>query len=366
MPNVIIFGDSRHPSLRHEVPVPLPDPIGYLETGGSRTILAGSLDVPRLQALGGYDVISFEELGLNELLAEGRPLGAAVRGCVLRACERLGIGEAVVPGDFPLDLADELRSAGVTLAVDGASFDLRRRVKTTAELEGIRRAQRAAEAAMHHVRDGLRESAEPTVEELRAGAQRVFVENACVPHDMLVVAPGAQGADPHDQGSGPIPAGVPIVVDIFPRDMTSGCWGDITRTFCLGEAPAELVDWHRVVREAQLRATEAVRAGIAAAEPNRIACDVIREAGYATRLDPGAPDLLEDGFVHYLGHGLGLDLHEAPTLDEGGEILVAGDVVTIEPGLYRRGFGGCRIEDVVLVTDDGCELLTDFPYDLAP
>ena len=366
MPNVIIFGDSRHPSLRHEVAVPLPDPIGYLETGGSRTILAGSLDVPRMQALGEYEVVSFEELGLNELLAEGKPLGAAVRGCVVRACARLGIGEAVVPGDFPLELADELRAAGVRLTADGSLFDLRRRVKTPSELEGIRRAQRAAEAAMHHVRDGLRGGGEPTAEQLRAGAHRVFVENGCVPHDMLAIAAAAHGADPHDQGTGPIPSGVPIVVDIFPRDMASGCWGDITRTFCVGEPPAELLAWHRVVREAQLRATDAVRAGISAGEPNRIACDVIREAGYATRLDPGAPDLLQDGFVHYLGHGLGLDLHEAPTLDEGGEILVAGDVVTIEPGIYRRGFGGCRIEDVVLVTEDGYELLTDFPYDLAP
>lgn len=366
MPTALVFGDSKYPSLRHEVPLALPDPIAYIEAGGSRTIVAGSLDVPRMQALGGYDVVSFEELGLTELIAEGRSLAAAIRGCVVRACARLGVTEAVVPGDFPLELADDLRAAGVRITAEGELFDLRRRAKTPVELQGIRRAQRAAEAAMHHVRERLREAGEPTAEELRAGARRIFVEHGCVPHDMLVVAAGPRGADPHDEGSGPIPAGVPVVVDIFPRDMASGCWGDITRTFCIGEPPAELVRWHRVVREAQLRATEAVRAGVAAGEPNRIACDVIRQAGYPTRLDPGAPELLEDGFVHYLGHGLGLDLHEAPTLDEGGETLVAGDVVTIEPGIYRRGFGGCRIEDVVLVTEQGCELLTDFPYDLAP
>jgi Xaa-Pro aminopeptidase len=366
MTDLLIYGDSKYPALRHEVPLPLPDPIAYIETGGQRTILAGSLDVPRMQGLGIAGVVSFEELGLNELLAAGAPLADAMRGCVVRACGRLGVSDVAVPGDFPLDLADELRKAGVGVEADGALFDRRRRSKTPAELDGIRRAQRAAEAGMHHVRDRLREGGELTAEELRTGAQRVFIDHGCVPHDMLVVAAGPHGADPHDEGAGPIPAGVPIVVDIFPRHLASGCWGDITRTYCIGEPPAELVAWHRTVREAQRRATEAVRPGISAAEPNRIACDVIREAGYATRLDPGAPEPLEDGFIHYLGHGLGLDVHEAPTLDEGGETLVPGDVVTIEPGIYRRGFGGCRIEDVVLVTGDGYELLTDFPYELAP
>jgi Xaa-Pro aminopeptidase len=364
--SVLIFGDSKYPAMRHEVPLPLPDPIGYLEADGSRTILAGSLDVPRMRALGGYEVLSFEELGLGEAMSEGKTLAEATRGCVLRACERLGVREAAVPADFPLELADELRGGGIALRAEGALFEQRRRAKTPAELAGIRRAQRAAELALAHVRARLHKGAGLTAEGLRAEAHRVFVENGCVPHDMLVIAPAGQGADPHDQGSGPIAAGVPIVVDIFPRDMASGCWGDITRTFCVGEPPAELLQWHGVVREAQRLATEAVRPGIGAGELNRIACDVIREAGYPTRLDEGAPEVLAEGFVHYLGHGVGLELHEAPTLDEGGETLVPGDVITIEPGLYRPGFGSCRIEDLVLVTETGYELITDFPYDLAP
>jgi Xaa-Pro aminopeptidase len=146
--------------------------------------------------------------------------------------------------------------------------------------------------------------------------------------------------------------------------MASGCWGDITRTFCIGEPPAELADWHRAVREAQQRAMEVVRPGISAGEPYAIACDVLEAAGYATRRTGAAGGILEEGFVHYLGHGLGLELHEAPTLDDGGETLVVGDVITIEPGLYRPGFGGCRIEDVVVVTESGYELLTESPYEL--
>jgi Xaa-Pro aminopeptidase len=342
----------------------MPDPIGYVEREGARTVLAGSLDVPRLKALGPFEVISFEELGLNELLAAGSSLPEAFRELVLRACRRLGVTDAVVPADFPLELADLLRANGVSLRPDGAAFDLRRRSKSAAQLDGVRRAQKAAELAMAHIRRRLGDGGELTAEELRAEARRIFVENGAIPHDMLVIAAGAYGADPHDEGTGPLPEGVPIVVDIFPRDAASGCWGDITRTFCIGDPPEELVRWHEVVRRAQQTATEAVRPGISAGEPYARSCDVLEEAGYATRRTAPSDQILEEGFIHYLGHGVGLELHEAPTLDDGGETLVVGDVITIEPGLYRRGFGGCRIEDVVVVTETGYELLTDFPYEL--
>lgn len=363
MSDILIYGDSRSYSLRHEVPLPLPDPLAYLERDDRRWIFAGSLDAPRMRALGGYEVLTFEELGLEEVLAGGATLDDALGECVVRACRHAGLEQAVVPRDFPLAVADQLRAGGVALTVDADLFDLRRRRKSPAELEGIRRGMRAAEAAMAVIRDGLREGVR-SVEELRARGRRAFIDQGCVPHDMLVIAPAGQGADPHDEGSGTIEEGVPIVVDVFPRDLESGGWGDLTRTVCVGEPPAELVEWHRHVREAQRRATEAVKPGVSGEELNRIAASYLAEQGYATRLgrDGGAP--LEEGFIHYLGHGLGLDLHEAPTLDEGGETLVVGDVVTIEPGLYRPGFGGCRIEDVVVVTEDGYELLTDCPYDL--
>ena len=246
MPNVIIFGDSRHPSLRHEVAVPLPDPIGYLEADGSRTILAGSLDVPRLQALGDYEVVSFEELGLNELLAEGKPLGAAVRGCVVRACARLGIGEAVVPGDFPLELADELRAGGVRLTADGSP------VRPAPAGEDAVRARghppRAASGRGGHASCARRAPRRRRADCRGASRRRA----AGLRRERLRAARHAGDRRrrtwrrPARRGSGPIPSGVPIVVDIFPRDMASGCWGDITRTFCVGEPPAELAAWHRV------------------------------------------------------------------------------------------------------------------------
>jgi Xaa-Pro aminopeptidase len=361
---VLIYGDSRSYSLRHEVPLPFPDPVAYLEVGGERWVLAGSIDIPRLTSLGarlGFNVLPFEDLGLAEALRAGKPLSDALVETLVVACRRFSVSKVKTPSDFPLSAADRLRAEGVEVRADGPTFDSRRREKTPTELAGIRRGIRAAEAAMAAVRERLRQGGGLSVEQLRTEAQLAMIRHGAVPHDMTVIAPGAQGADQHDQGSGAVARDVPIVVDVFPRDLESGCWGDLTRTLCLGEPPAELVEWHRHVREAQRRATEAVRPGISGGELNQIAMDYLAEQGYTTR--HGGREV-EDGFAHYLGHGLGLDLHEAPTLDEGGEVLIPGDVITIEPGVYRTGFGGCRIEDVVLVTDSGHELLTDCPYDL--
>jgi len=287
-------------------------------------------------------------------------LDDAITEAVSRGCQDVGLTSAVVPRDFPLQVADHLRAGGLDLHADGELFDQRRRSKSPGELAGIRRGMRGAEAAMAAVRAGLADG-ERSVDALRQAARRAFIDHGTVPHDMVVIAGGPYGADPHAEGEGTIEEGVPIVVDVFPRDLQSGAWGDLTRTLCVGEPPAELVEWHRHVREAQRLATEAVRAGVSGETLNRIAAGYLSEQGYATRL--GGEEISE-GFIHYLGHGLGLDLHEAPTLDEGGEVLLAGDVVTIEPGLYRPGWGGCRIEDVVLVTETGYEMLTDCPYDL--
>ena len=165
MPDVLIFGDDRSPALRNEVPLPMPDPIAYVETDGSRYVLAGSLDVPRMKGLGTVEVISFEELGLDAVLSGGMTLPDAFRELTLRACRRLDVTEAVVPADFPLALADLLRESGMSIRADGAAFDQRRRSKTPEQLDGIRRAMNAAQLAMAHVRDRLGQEGEHTAEE---------------------------------------------------------------------------------------------------------------------------------------------------------------------------------------------------------
>jgi Xaa-Pro aminopeptidase len=185
--------------------------------------------------------------------------------------------------------------------------------------------------------------------------------------DEYIVAPGGQGAVGHDMGSGPIRPGTPLIVDIWPRDNGSGVYTDMTRTFVVGEIPGDVLEWHRLVKEALDRAISEIRPGADARAIFEGTCEIFEAAGEPTlrTKTPGEP--LVDGFFHGLGHGVGLEVHEAPGMGVvSDKKLVPGDVVTVEPGLYRAGYGGVRLEDIVLVTDDGVDVLTDYPYDLEP
>src|SRR5262245_31019364 len=377
MPDVLIYGDTlRSPELRHEVSVPIPDPFLYAERNGRRVVAIHSLEVPRVRGIG-LDVLSWDELGWEELLDQGIARAELYLHVAERACRSLGLEGAVVPPGFPVELADHLRTAGLELTVDREEFTRRRRVKSEAELDGIRRAQRAAEAAMDAARAMLR-TADASGDVLMLDGQPLTSERikqeigeVFTAHDMaadeLIVSHGGQSAVGHDMGSGPIAPGEPVVIDLWPKDRETGCHADMTRTYCVGEPPEELVEYHGLVKQALDEAIAGVRGGASGHELYRATCELFSEHGYKTLLTKDLGQTLEEGFFHGLGHGVGLEVHEDPGmgLAPAGP-LVAGDVVTVEPGLYRPGFGGCRLEDLVLVTEDGCENLTDYPYDLTP
>ena len=378
MPDVLIYSDStRSADMRHAVPLAVPDPFLYAEANGSRHVFSNSMEAARLRALGLFDVHISEEFGMDELVEQGLPLREIQAQLAVRYVQSLGSTRFAVPENFPVWLADRLRSDGVELDVDQEVFDERRRVKTDAQLAGLRRAQRAAEAAMDACRELLR-GAEPQGDELFLGGEQLTVEriksamNAVfAAHDTtadeFIVAPAAQGAVGHDMGSGPIRAGEPVVVDIWPRDNESAVYTDMTRTFVVGEVPDDVREWHRLVKEALDRAISEVKAGADAKAIFDGTCDIFEAAGEPTQRTKQAGEALADGFFHGLGHGVGLEVHEAPGIGRVSQKkLVAGDVVTVEPGLYRSGYGGVRLEDIVLVTEDGAENLTQYPYDLAP
>ena len=379
MASVLICADTiRSPELRHEVPAEIMDPFLYAEVDGHRYAVVSHLEVQTVnRAAPDIEVIRPEQLGWDELIDRHDDWEDAEQELVVRACRRMGIGEALVPATFPLELADRMRAAGIQLTADHRVFEQRRRAKTEAELAGIGRAQSAAERAMAAAADLLRQ-ADPVAGVLHVGGEPLTSERlkeaiygVLAPHPVSceepIVAHGRQGAIGHERGSGPIAASEPLVIDLWPQDTESACFADMTRTFVVGDVPDEVSQWHSLCEVALERAKAAIRPGANGREPFEAVCELFQEHGFPTQLSKQAGSMLEEGFNHSLGHGVGLQVHEAPSLGRTrGYELVPGDVLAVEPGLYRPEIGGVRLEDLVLVTEHGCETLTRYPYGLEP
>ncbi len=378
MPDVLIYGDTmRSPELRHEVPVLIPDPFLYAEKDGRRVVILHSLEIPRVREdAPGLEIVALEKLGTDELFAQGLKAWEIELEVALRGCRELGIDHAVVPPSFPVGHADHLRANGVEVAVERDLFDNRRRAKTSTEIAGIRRAQRACEAALDASREllrraeangaGLEVDGEPlTCERIKRVIEDVFADHDVEGSDMIV-SHGPQTAVGHNMGSGQIAPNEPVVFDLFPRDRATGCYSDMTRTYVVGDPSDEVKEWYALVKRALETSTAGVKPGVNGRTLFELVCEQFHEAGYKTQLNKEPGEVLEDGFFHSLGHGVGLEVHELPSMGRSGQELVPGDVITIEPGLYRSGYGGLRLEDIVLVTEDGYEVLTKYPYELEP
>ncbi|HEX5245859.1 MAG TPA: Xaa-Pro peptidase family protein [Gaiellaceae bacterium] len=378
MTDVLIHADtSRSPAMRHEVPLSIPDPFLYVEHEGRRSVVITAFERERVGAVApDIDLLPPEQFGIDELLRGGTPPVEAMLEVYTRALRELGVTDAAVPPRFPVELADHLRANGITIRVEREMFEDRRRRKNATEIAGLRRAQRACEAALDVARKMLREAdhdggvlqldGEPlTCERVKVEMQRVFVAHDAVAEE-FIVAHGAQGAVGHDMGSGPISAGESVVFDLWPRDRETASYTDMTRTYVVGDVPDEIREYHCLCKEALDRTTEAAKPGVNGRDLMQIACDIFAEHGYPTQLTKKPGEVLDSGFFHGLGHGVGLEVHERPRLSVVGDDLVPGDVITLEPGLYRAGYGGVRLEDIVLVTDVGTEVVTQYPYELEP
>ncbi|MHC3438921.1 M24 family metallopeptidase [Natrialbaceae archaeon A-gly3] len=370
----LIDDDSTDPDQRYVSGFDAPDPFQTLVTDGTVHLLVSGLEYGRAKTEAEAETIARRvEYGYRDYLEEYDPREAGVRTIATFLADH-GVESVAVPHGFPTGTADGLRELGVSVIVEpeGVVEEIRAR-KGDEEIEYIRETQRANEAAMAvaegliagaEVVDGtLYHDGEPlTSEFVKQEIEIELLRHGCALDD-TIVACGADGADPHDRGSGPLEAGDPIVVDIFPRDKESKYFADMTRTFCRGEPTAEMRRRYEVTREAYEAALEAVEAGVTGADVHDAACDVIEEAGYDTLRS--SPDT-ETGFIHSTGHGVGLAIHEQPSVSPSGGKLEGGHVITIEPGLYDPEVGGVRIEDLVVVREDGYENLTEYPVAIAP
>ncbi len=377
---VLFYADGyKFPDVYHVTRFLAPDPIIALEQDGEVVIVASPLEEGRARKESrAREVFSFDTFGAQEIgkTAETREeLDAEI---ITRFLASRGVHRVAVGTYFPLGMAERLRAADLEIVVDRGLSE-RRRAKRPDEVAAIEATQRATEDAWAKGvlalqratvrKDGTLEldGEAFTAERLRAIVESRLLELGCV-SEGAIIAPGKQAADPHMIGTGPLRAGEAIVMDIFPQHKTTRYYADMTRTVSKGEPPAEIAKMYEVTKRAQDAGIEALRPGVTGREVHELVEDIIFEAGYDT-LRPGqqrsANGGAPRGFIHGTGHGVGLEIHEMPTVGRSGtKVLSPGDVVTVEPGIYLPELGGVRLEDMLVITESGSRNLTRAPRQL--
>jgi len=339
-----------------------PDPFLFVQKGKTRILVMSDLEMDRAKSQATVDrVLSWTRIAAPLEKGGRRAPAADVIALVLR---QQGLRRVSVPQSFPLGLAGELRRRGIRLELGPDPFWPERELKQPREVRAIEASLRAAEVGLLAgiealkacrikrgwlVRDGRRF----TAEDLRSVVNTRMMADGYVPAH-TICAPGDQAVDPHEGGHGPIRANQPIVMDIFPRSEATGYFGDLTRTVVRGKASFALHELYAIVHEGVRLGHGMLRAGVEGMKIHKAIQDLFERQGYKT----GVKDGRMQGFFHGTGHGLGLQIHEAPSIGKRPCVMRAGHVVTVEPGLYYLGLGGVRIEDVALVTRTGSRCLT--------
>jgi len=350
---------------------PVPDPFISFAAGGKKVAVVSALEFGRAKKASSFDRVLPLEPWLKKARAEfpgTKPLAgpAEVIALIARAHRLRGFR---VPADFPAGLLDRLRALGLKVSVATGAFFPEREIKTAAEAAAIREGNRCSALGFAAAERVLRASkiqgrrlfyrGQPlTSERLKIAIEIACLEGGAVSRD-TIAAGGDQACDPHEGGHGPLRAHELIIVDIFPRVSATGYHGDMTRTFLKGRASDAQHALVAAVRDAQLAALSRIRTGANGRDIHAACVELFNQRGYVTKTTSSG----SVGFFHGTGHGLGLEVHEPPRMSGSVDYLLKKDsVVTVEPGLYYPGLGGCRIEDVVQVTDRKPRMLSSYHY----
>ena len=345
-----------------------PDPFLFIQKGRTRVLVMSDLEMDRARAQATVDrVLSWSKLAAP---LETKGKRAPVADVVTLALRQLGLRRVLVPRSFPLGLAQELGRRGIRLDLGPDPFWPEREIKQPREVHAIEASLRAAEAGLLagiealkacRIRNGwlLRDGRRFTAEDLRSAVNTRMMAEGFVPAH-TICAPGDQAVDPHEAGHGPIRANQPVVMDIFPHSEATGYFGDLTRTVVRGKASFALHELYAIVHEGVRLGHRMLRDGVEGMDVHQSIQRLFERQGYKTGVRNGRMQ----GFFHGTGHGLGLEIHEAPSIGKRPCVLRAGHVVTVEPGLYYLGLGGVRIEDVALVTKSASRCLTRVPKQL--
>jgi len=365
--HLIIADSERNANLYYATRFLAPDPFIFAQVDGRRMLVMSDLEVDRAKAQASVDeVLSYAKLSQQATRrGTSAPTMMDVVEELLKSCS---VTELEVPSDFSVTYADALRQRGYTVRPRPEPFYPERMIKTEEEIARITEALRTTEDALASAVELIRTAevradsalwigGRPlTVELLRKAMHLTMMERDCVAQH-TIIAPGVQAVDPHNEGSGPLRANEPIVIDVFPQHARSRYFADLTRTLVKGQAAPKVRRMFDAVKAGQEIAYRMIRDGV---EGSTIHA-AIRRSFEALGFHTGEQDGRMQGFFHGTGHGVGLEIHEPPRIGPRADILRAGMVVTVEPGLYYLDAGGMRIEDMVVVTREGCRVLTEAP-----
>jgi Xaa-Pro aminopeptidase len=369
VPSPLLYADSeRDANQLYFTGISVPDAFLAFGVGRKKYGVFSSLEFARARKESALDVVLSLEEWRDRAQKRFPQAHVGLAEIVATLAGEFGLKRFVVPEDFPAKLAFDLFDLGLAIGFAEGSFFPQRDFKKPAELDAIREGNRCAALGFAAVERILKSS---TIKAglvrfegrpLTSERLRFAIETACLAAGAIalgtIVAAGDQACDPHCRGTGPIRANDLIVADIFPRVAATGYHGDMTRTYLKGRASDEQRRLVATVRAAQQLGLRTIRAGLNGRKVHDGIVAFFDSNGYKTTRDEHGAR----GFFHGTGHGLGLAVHEAPRVSTVDTILRKNHVVTVEPGLYYPGLGGCRIEDVVHVTATGCELLSKHPY----
>jgi Xaa-Pro aminopeptidase len=357
----MMVGSSDYADMRYLTRFITTDPVVYIRKIGERGyIIVSQMEYGRALHEAATGVMTRADAGLLRIYEEERDRWRALARMV---ADHAG-GKILVPPDLPYALGYHLDMLTGVITDTGTIASMRAK-KSRAEVASIGRVQRSAGKAMAHAIGCIRRSrpgkgvlwldGKPlTSERIRSEMHFILMQQGCLAKDTIVSC-GRDTAAPHNRGSGPLYEGEPVVIDIFPCDERTGYYSDMTRSVVKGEPAPEIREMYDAVKAAQDLAASMIKPGISGQEVYQAVVDLFFSRGYRTG---------SEGFTHNLGHGVGLEVHELPSLGPGGGPLKQGNVVTNEPGLYYEKTGGVRLENIGVVTRTGFRCITSFPREL--
>ena len=373
MPAKLIYANSNHcADLLYATGFFACDPFIYFAANRKEGIIVSALEQGRALNEVKPGIKVYE---ITDIMGPDKPL-AQVKDILLKLEELFPYNEWQVPADFPFSMGKFMQGENIDIKCIESHFFPNRKSKTAQEVKSLENALKVAEKAMQRAADIIADSKidnKGTLEYEGETLTSEFVKNEIGIEiikgggiaDHTIVACGRHSAEPHNSGNGALYANQPIVIDIFPRIMEphdkqllSGYWGDITRTFVKGKASKIVKNAYRAVTLARDGSENMIKEGIIASDVHKFAQKVLNDCGFETGKTKG----VNHGFFHGLGHGVGLEVHEAPSVSlRNSQVLKTGNVITVEPGLYYPEWGGIRLENMVVVQKDKCRILTKFP-----